>query len=126
LEVSFDRFRLNDKDPVYMQIIKYIKVQIHLGKLKSGDEVPSRRVLAATLGINPATVQKAYRILEEEGLLITPANTRSELAFSKVTLERIRYELTEEEVREFLSKVKDINLSFKDVIALVSELWDKV
>jgi hypothetical protein len=34
-------------------------------------------------------------------------------------------ELTEEEVREFFIKVKNINLSFKDVISLVSELWDE-
>jgi DNA-binding transcriptional regulator YhcF (GntR family) len=125
LELSFDNLKFNEKDPVYLQIIRYVKVQIHLGHLKSGDEVPSRRILAATLGINPATVQKAYHILEEEGLLVTPANTRSEIALEEGVLEKIKRELTEEEVREFLIKVKNINLSFKDVIGLVSELWDE-
>jgi GntR family transcriptional regulator len=125
LNVDFNELDLNNKQPIYTQIIKYLKVKIHLGALKNGDEVPSRRVLAAMLNINPATVQKAYKQMEDEGLIVTMHNSKSLISVNQVALEKIQKELTETEVKEFLKTVKGINLSFKDVIGLIAELWDK-
>ena len=124
MDVSLDNIKLNEKDPVYLQIIRHIKVQIHLGMLKNEDELPSRRVLAAVLGINPATVQKSYGILEEEGLLKTKTNARSEIVVDEEKLLRIKKELTVETVQEFLVNVKAINLSYHELTDLISSLWD--
>lgn len=126
MEASFESLKFNDRDPVYIQIIRYLKIQIHLGRLKNGDGVPSRRVLAATLAVNPATVQKVYKMMEDEGLLITALNTKSEIFLDEVKLAEIRKELTEKEVRDFLVNVKNINLTFKELIDLISELWDDI
>jgi DNA-binding transcriptional regulator YhcF (GntR family) len=125
LDFNFSNLEINSKQPIYLQIIKHFKIQIHLGKLKSGDEVPSRRVLAAMLNVNPATVQKAYKQMEEEGLITTLNNSKSMISVDGVGLEQIKKELTVNEVTEFIKSAKDINLSFKDVIRLISEMWDK-
>ena len=66
--ITFEGFRPEDGVPIYLQIIKYLKQGIVSGAVADGDELPSRRVLSATLGVNPNTVQKACRMLEEEGL----------------------------------------------------------
>ena len=60
--VSFDAFRAVDGTPVYLQIIRYIKRGAVAGTIRDGDELPSRRVLSALLGVNPNTVQKACRM----------------------------------------------------------------
>ena len=52
--VSFDAFRAVDGTPVYLQIIRYIKRGAVAGTIRDGDELPSRRVLSALLGIAPA------------------------------------------------------------------------
>jgi GntR family transcriptional regulator len=57
--------------PVYMQIIDHIKREIALGRLHPGDQLPTIRQLAQQLVINPNTIAKAYRYLEQEGLLST-------------------------------------------------------
>ncbi len=116
---------LNPHQPIYIQLVAYIKLQIHLGNVETGDELPSRRVLATMLDINPATVQKAYKQLEDEHLIVTLNNVKSVLSFEQRQLDEIKKELTENKVREFLDTVKQINLSFKEVIGLISELWDK-
>ena len=67
--VSFEAFRAVDGTPVYLQIINFIKRGAIAGTIRDGDELPSRRVLSALLGINPNTVQKAFHILEEEHLM---------------------------------------------------------
>lgn len=55
--------------PIYDQITAGIIRLKTLGVLKNGDKLPSVRSLAVKLGINPNTVQKAYAILESEGVI---------------------------------------------------------
>lgn len=125
LDFNQVKIEFDNKQPVYLQIVKYFKVQIQLGRLDSGDEIPSRRVLAALLNVNPATVQKSYKHMEEEGIIETMQNSKSIIRLDSASRERVKKELTEGEVRAFLKTVKEIKLSFKDVIDLLSDLWDK-
>jgi GntR family transcriptional regulator len=57
--------------PIYEQIKTEIRSQIVLAVLKPGDTLPSIRDLAAELIVNPNTVARAYRELEQEGLITT-------------------------------------------------------
>ena len=75
--ISFEQFRMQGDAPIYMQIITYIKQGIVARTILDGDELPSRRVLSATLGVNPMTVQKAYKMLEDEGLIQSRAGAKS-------------------------------------------------
>ena len=57
--------------PVYQQIIDQIKRDIALGRLTLEEKLPTVRQLAAQLAINPNTIAKAYRQLEQEGIIVT-------------------------------------------------------
>ena len=52
--------------PIYEQIVEQFERYIAYGVLKPKEQVPSIRELAASLGINPNTVKKAYEELEKE------------------------------------------------------------
>lgn len=54
-------------EQIKSQIMRFIE----LGVLKADDKLPSVRMLAQDLGINPNTVAKAYAELEEEGIIYT-------------------------------------------------------
>ena len=58
---------------VYLQIIDHVKRDIALGRLVEGDRLPTVRELAVTVAINPNTIAKAYRQLEQEGIIMTKA-----------------------------------------------------
>ena len=60
-----------DSRPIYEQITHRFRSQIHSGVLRSGDKLPSVRELAASLSINPNTIQRAYRELENEGWIVS-------------------------------------------------------
>lgn len=55
--------------PIYEQIVKGFINLASAGVMKSGDKLPPVRTLAAELGINPNTVAKAYRELENDGYI---------------------------------------------------------
>jgi len=57
--------------PVYAQIADQVRCAIASGALVSGDPLPSLRETALRLRINPQTIAKAYRVLEQEGLVTT-------------------------------------------------------
>ena len=56
---------------VYQQIIDQIKRDIALGRLIKDEKLPTVRQLAGQLTINPNTIAKAYRQLEQEGIVVT-------------------------------------------------------
>jgi GntR family transcriptional regulator len=55
--------------PLYQQLRDRIVEAIASGTLRSGDSLPATRQLAADLGINMHTVNKAYDLLRQEGLI---------------------------------------------------------
>lgn len=59
--------------PVYLQIIDQIKRDIALGRLVRDERLPTVRRLAGQLAINPNTIAKAFRQLEQEGIIVTKA-----------------------------------------------------
>jgi GntR family transcriptional regulator len=59
--------------PVYLQIIDQVKRDIALGRLAAAERLPTVRQLAQQLAINPNTIAKAYRQLEQDGIIVTRA-----------------------------------------------------
>lgn len=59
----------NDHRPVYEQIKENFKSLIVTGAMEEGESLPSVRELGAVLGINPNTIQRAYKELEQEGYI---------------------------------------------------------
>ena len=57
--------------PIYQQIRNQIVLGISDGRLAAGEQLPTVRGLAAEIGINSMTVNKAYQLLKQEGYIIT-------------------------------------------------------
>ncbi len=57
--------------PIYVQIVEHVKELLAKGMLKAGDQLPTVRALAQELRVNFNTVARAYRILDEMGIIST-------------------------------------------------------
>ena len=62
---------LKNRKPIYEQVVGKFTRLILAGTLAEGSRVPSVRELAREIGVNPNTVQKAYRELESRGYIYT-------------------------------------------------------
>jgi GntR family transcriptional regulator len=69
-----------DARPLYLQMVIQIKEQIRKGMLKQGDELPSVRELADSLGINMHTVRSAYIKLRDQGIINLRLGRRATIA----------------------------------------------
>ena len=121
--ISFENFIAEDGMPIYLQIVRHIKRDIVSGAIQDGDEVPSRRVLSALLGVNPNTIQKAYRILEEEGLMESRSGAKSVMRLNPENIAQVRNELLENDALTIIHSLKQMGLSKNEALALIETYW---
>ena len=111
--LDFRKLELNTTEPVYVQIVSFVKRQIFTGAAEKGESLPSRRELAAILKINPNTVQKAFRLMEEEKII----------HWDDTVFARLRRELTAGLVADFVAQAKENGLTLQTVTELLQEEW---
>jgi len=123
--VSFEAFRAVDGAPVYLQIINFIKRGAIAGTIRDGDELPSRRVLSALLGINPNTVQKAFHILEEEHMMESRTGAKSCMTLPPDTLDALRREVLSDELRAMARTLRQLGISKEEALRLIEQAWEE-
>ena len=122
--ISFEHFILEDGIPIYLQIVRHIKREIVSGVIVNGDEVPSRRALSALLGVNPNTIQKAYRILEEEKLMESHSGAKSYMVLTDNSISLVRRQLLENDATSIVNALKQMGLSKEEAVALIENYWE--
>ena len=115
--ITFSDFLPVEGMPIYLQIMRYIKQGVAAGTIREGDELPSRRALSALLTVNPNTIQKAYRLLEEEGLVVSRSGAMSTVAAPP--------ELVEGEMRQMAAAARRMGLTKKEAHELLERLFDE-
>ena len=113
---------LSEKDgvPFYLQIVRQVKYQVASGRLQAGEEIPAIRGLAERLTINPNTVARAYRELEQEGVVVKRRTAGTFIADRPSPLakeEQLR--ILTERVDALLAEAGQMQVSQQELIALI-------
>ncbi|MDM5292878.1 GntR family transcriptional regulator [Peribacillus simplex] len=116
---------VNTREPVYLQVVRHFKEQIAIGNFVAGQEIPSRRELAASLNINPNTAQKAYKEMEEQGLIHTERNFPSQITTNETILQAVRQELILAAVDSFVDAIRPINVPVEELLRVVKEKYSE-
>jgi GntR family transcriptional regulator len=102
--------------PYYEQLVLSIKEDILNGVLTAGDQVPSVREMAKRLLMNPNTVSKAYKVLENEQVLVT---IKGKGTFVKVTEDLPRDEIrilqVKERLKELVIEARHLQISMREL-----------
>ena len=120
-EVILDYIFDNER-PIYIQLVEMLRKEIFSGKLKTGERLPSVRELALTARVNPNTMQKALVELENEGLVYTERTNGKFVTDNKELIEKIKKELAEEKVNNFLDDMKSIGITYGEAVTYLQEL----
>ena len=111
----------NDR-PIYIQLVEKLRIEIISNKLKPGERIPSVRELALTTKVNPNTMQKALVELENEGLIYTERTNGKFVTDNKQLIEKIKKELAEEKVNNYLNDMKNIGINYEEAVKYLQEL----
>lgn len=120
IEIDID---FNSEEAIYIQLRNQIVVGIATSRIKEGDALPSVRQLADTIGINMHTVNKAYTVLKQEGLLKLDRRKGAVIAFENdkaEAKEELRRDLT-----LLLAKGRCKNITCEEVHDLIDIIFQE-
>ena len=109
--------------PIYIQIANQIEQQASGGTLKPGNQLPTVRALALELRVNFNTVARAYRLLDEAGVISTQQG-RGTYVMEKAPPEmekRLRRETLDAMARQYIGEGKRLNFSDAELSQMVRD-----
>ena len=116
---------LRSRTPIYEQLYENIKTLILKGVLVSDERLPSVRELAATLTINPNTIQKAFTALENDGYIYV---IRGRGSFVSAIDKKIQEQVTSqvvEQLNEAVRAAKLIGMTQKAICDVIKGAYDE-
>ena len=111
----------NDKSPIYLQIIDYIKMDIVTGKMQGNDKLPSVREMSATMKVNPNTLQRAYQELERMGIVYTQRGMGTFIKEDINMIENLKKEMAKEVIDSFMLRMKNLGFTEPQIIKAISQ-----
>jgi GntR family transcriptional regulator len=106
--------------PIYQQIIDEIKRAVARGELKPGDKLPSHREMSQQVKVNPNTIQRAYREMEQLDLVTTLKGQGTFICDNVKLLGQIRYEMAEKALSVFVTEMKSLGFQGEEIFDLVA------
>lgn len=111
----------SSRTPVYKQLYDDVIRLVSLGVLKSDTKLPPVRILATELGINPNTVQKAYKMLEKDGYIYSTVG-RGSFVSNKLDQNQAEKIQAKNDLKESIDKAYKKGITKDEMIELVDEI----
>ena len=117
IEIDF-----NSDEAIYVQLCNQIILGIATSQFREGEQLPSVRQLAETIGINMHTVNKAYSILQQEGFVKIDRRRGAVIA---IDINRIKaLGEAKNELAVVLARALCKGIGREDIHSLVDQLYD--
>lgn len=118
IEIDF-----NSEEAIYVQLCNQIILGIATARLQEGDSLPSVRQLADEIGINMHTVNKAYTVLKQEGIIRLDRRRGAVIAIDMDKLQAL--ENMKRQLTVVLAKGRCKNITKEEVYELVDEIFEE-
>lgn len=119
LEIDFA-----SEKPIYEQIRRGIIKSLSQNDLQYGETLPSVRQLASDIGVNLHTVNKAYKMLEEDGIIVMDRRFGSKIVDKTKDISEIQKKKIKEELDFIIALAKVKNIEKSDLDRLIGNIWE--
>ena len=109
------KIKYDASKPIYEQIIDEIKKKIVRGELSSGDKLPSQRGMAKKVEVNPNTIQRAYREMENMDLVETKRGLGTFIKEDEDVIANINKEMAQRTVNKFIDEMISLGFSQDEI-----------
>lgn len=109
--------------PIWVQLTAEFSRRIVVAEWPAGARLPGVRELAADLGVNPNTVQRALAELDREGLARSERTTGRFVTSDEARIDQLRVELTREAADDFIRRARGFGVRHPQARQLIDERW---
>ena len=108
------------RTPIYEQLYKNIVRLVAVGVMGPNEQLPTVRALAQELGVNPNTVQKAYQMLERDGVIYSMTG-RGSFVSPDLSPVKQKRSLARDKLLAALEEALDTGMTIEEIRQLVEE-----
>jgi len=109
---------IKNKQLIYLEVADKIESFINMGIYKENEKLPSCRNLAVELNVNPNTIERAYRTLEEKGVIYTISKKGVFVSSLKNRKEN------HNEIKEIIKHCKEQNIEKEELLKIIDEIYE--
>lgn len=110
-----------NSEPIYQQIIDNFKKQMIRGELHQGDKIPSQREFAEKVRVNPNTVQRAYREMENMRMVETVRGQGTFLIAGPQMQAEIKREMAGGVLDYFINEMKSLGYTKDEILDILAQ-----
>lgn len=115
--------QFDNSSPIWVQLVTEFARRIVVGEWATSTRVPGVRELAADLGVNPNTAQRALAELERQELCRSERTAGRFVTDDTARIDQLRAELAREAADEFVGRAKGFKMPHQQAQQLISERW---
>ena len=116
---------LRIKKSIYEQIVDGFKEEIVSGKLSPGDQLPSVRDLSARLTVNPNTIQKAFRALEEQGFTYSVTGRGSFVSDARKPASEVQVREIFERITAEINELRYLGMQPDEILRRIAQITEE-
>lgn len=109
--------------PIWLQLVAEFSRRIAVGQWSAGERISGVRELAADLGVNPNTVQRAFGELERDGLVRSERTTGRFVTDDQQQVSGLRRRLATAAADDFVQRGRGFGMNLDDARALLEQRW---
>ncbi|NCB92814.1 MAG: GntR family transcriptional regulator [Clostridia bacterium] len=122
MQIELIEIDFNSEEAIYMQLRNQIILGIATSQIRDGDTLPSVRQLADIIGINMHTVNKAYAVLKQEGIVSIDRRRGAVICID--TNKLFAMEDLRADLRVALAKGRCRNITRQEAHQLIDEIYN--
>lgn len=116
--------QFDNSSPIWTQLVAEFSRRIVTGDWAPGEKMPGVRELAADLGVNPNTAQRALAELERRGLCRSERATGRFVTDDTALIDSVRADLATGAADEFIARVLGLRMAHEQARALIDTRWE--
>ena len=120
------KFTFSNDLPIYLQLMKAIRMKIISSEWTQAMRVPSVRELAVQYGVNPNTVQKALNALENEDLVYTERTSGRFITKDSDVIESVRKATINQMVNDFIEEMSQTGIDRRELAGYILSEEEKI
>lgn len=109
--------------PIYEQIKKAVHEAILMERIKQYDALPSIREVAERTRVNPNTVARAFKELENEGVIVARQGIGYVVISDRQSIKEIFMRTIADDFREPLNRLRRAGVAYEEVLEVVRRVW---
>lgn len=117
----FLRIEYDQNRPIYLQIVERIKYMIVHGKIAPGEKLLSMNDMAVEMDVNPNTMFRVYRQLENDGVTFSQRGLGSFVVEDPDIVKHLSEEMADEILTKAINDLKNLKFSNEQIIAYVTK-----